>query len=89
MPVTANTDLSALTVDQINELIADSGSAIQVEEARFIQLNASDEYQYEVIHYSAGASALVTNHAFIDIDIDGDPRLVINDLDEEEDLFAD
>ena len=87
MPVTAETDLSTLTVEQINELIADAGEAIQVDTAKFIQLNASDEYQYEVTYYSVVTESEVTNHVFVDIDIDGDPRLTINDLDLEDDLF--
>lgn len=87
MAVTAETDLSTLTVEQINELIADAGEAIQVDTAKFIQLNASDEYQYEVTYYSVVTESEVTNHVFVDIDIDGDPRLTINDLDLEDDLF--
>lgn len=89
MAVTADTDLSTLTVAQINELIADAGSAVQVDEARFLQKNASDEYQYEVIYFSAVTNSLVTNHVFIDYDLDGDPFLQIDDLDPEEDLFPD
>lgn len=89
MPVTAETDLSTLSVEQINELIADAGSAVQVDSANFIQLNASDEYQYEVTYYSVVTESNVTNHVFIDIDIDGDPRLQIDDLDPEDDLFPD
>jgi len=89
MPVTAETELSTLSVEQINELIADAGSAVQVDSANFIQLNASDEYQYEVTYYSVVTESNVTNHVFIDIDIDGDPRLQIDDLDPEDDLFPD
>ena len=87
--VTANSDLTALTIEQINWLISEAGSTIEVEEATFVQMNASDEAQYEVVYNSIVNNALVTNHVFIDIDIDGDPRLTINDLDPEEDLFAD
>jgi regulation of enolase protein 1 (concanavalin A-like superfamily) len=89
MPVSANTDLSTLTVAQINELISDAGEAIEVDTAQFIQLNASDEYQYEVTYYSVVTDSEVTNHVFVDIDIDGDVRLELNDLDPEDDLFAD
>lgn len=89
MPVTSDTDLSTLSVEQINELIADAGSAVQVDTANFVQLNASDEYQYEVTYYSVVTESNVTNHVFIDIDIDGDPRLQIDDLDPEDDLFPD
>jgi uncharacterized protein YuzE len=89
MPVSANTDLSTLTVAQINELISDAGEAIEVGTAQFIQLNASDEYQYEVTYYSVVTESEVTNHVFVDIDVDGDVRLELNDLDPEDDLFAD
>lgn len=88
--VTANTDLSTLSVGQINWLIEEAGSNIEADEARFIQLNASDEYQYEITYDSPQALNYVTNHVFVDIDLQGDPRLIINDLDEEvDDLFAD
>jgi hypothetical protein len=89
MPVSADTDLSTLTVAQINELIEDAGEAIEVDTAIFVQRNASDEYQYEVTYYSVVTESEVTNHVFVDIDIDGDVRLELNDLGPEEDLFED
>lgn len=89
MPVSADTDLSTLTVAQINELVADAGEAIEVDTALYIQRNASDEYQYEVTYFSAVANTEVTNHVFVDVDIDGDVRLELNDLDPEDDLFED
>lgn len=89
MSVTSTSDLSALTVDQINFLIEEAGENITVDEARYLGTNASNEFQYEVTYNSPGANAYVTNHAFVDFDLQGDPRLVINDLDQEDDLFAD
>lgn len=86
--VTANTDLSSLTVEQINWLIGEAGETIEVDEARFLEVNASDEHQYEVTYESVTALSYVTNHAFVDFDLQGDPRLVIHDMVEEEDLFA-
>jgi hypothetical protein len=70
-------------------LISDAGEAVEVGTAQFIQLNASDEYQYEVTYYSVVTESEVTNHVFVDIDVDGDVRLELNDLDPEDDLFAD
>lgn len=87
--VTANTNLQELSVGQINWLIGEAGSNIVVDEVRFIGTNASSEFQYEVTYDSEQAGSYVVNHAFVDIDLQGDPRLVINDLDIEEDLFAD
>ena len=90
MSVTRESDLTTLTLDQINWLMDDSGyENIEIEESRFLEINASDEAQYEVIYNSPGAGTLVTNHAFVEFDPDGDPRLSIYDLVEEEDLFAD
>lgn len=89
MLVTSDTDLAALTIDQINYLLDDAGEDIVVDSAQFVQLNASDEYQYEVTYDSPVANTNVTNHVFIDLDDDDDPRITINDLAEEEDLFAD
>lgn len=86
--VTANTDLSSLTVEQVNWLIEEAGETIEVDGVRFLAINASDEYQYEVTYESVGAQAYVTNHAFVDFDLQGDPRLVMFDMVEEEDLFA-
>lgn len=87
--VTANTNLAELSTGQINWLIAEAGSDIVADESRFLEQNASDEYQYEVMYDSPQANTYVTNHAFVDLDLQEDPRLVIYDLDPEEDLFAD
>ena len=87
--VTANSDLTSLTVEQINWLIVEAGETIEVDGVRFLELNASNEYQYEVTYESVGAQTYVVNHAFVDIDLQGDPRLMIHDMVQEEDLFAD
>ena len=87
--VTANTDLSSLTVEQVNWLIDDAGIDIVVDGARYLELNASTEYMYEVTYNSVGTGSYVTNHAFIDLDLQNDPRLFISDLDPEDDIFAD
>lgn len=83
--VTANTNLSTLTVDNVNWLIEEAGSPIRVDSVTFIQINASDEHQYEV-DYNSPDYGPVTNHVFIDIDEDGDPRAQIDDLGDEFDL---
>lgn len=85
MSVTADTNLETLTVDQVNFLIEEAGSDIRVTEASFIQINASDEYQYEVEYISPGYGP-VTNHVFIETLPDGEPSLSIDDLDEDLDL---
>jgi UDP-N-acetylglucosamine enolpyruvyl transferase len=87
--VNANTNLQELSVEQVNWLIDEAGSDIIVDEARYIGKNASHEYQYEVMYDSSQAGSYVVNHAFVDFDLQGDPRLIIHDLDVEEDLFAD
>jgi len=87
--VTANSDLTSLTVEQVNWLIGEAGETIEVDGVRFLELNASNEYQYEVTYESVGAQTYVVNHAFVDIDLQGDPRLMIQDMVQEEDLFAD
>jgi len=89
MAVTADTDLTTLTLEQINEMIVDAGSDVVATDAKFIQINASDEAQYEVTYFSNVVNETITNHVFIDIDPDGDPRLQINDFDIEEDLYPD
>jgi hypothetical protein len=89
MTVTADTDLSTLTLEQINEMIVDAGSDVVATDAKFIQINASDEAQYEVTYFSPVVNENITNHVFVDIDPDGDPRLQINDFDIEEDLYPD
>ena len=87
--VTANTDLTSLSVGQINWLIGEAGELMEVDSRTYLGLNASDEHQYEVTYFSAVANTYVSNHAFIELDADGDPVLSIFDLDEEDDLFAD
>lgn len=89
MPVTAETDLTTLTIADINELIDNAGSDVVVDGATYIGRNASDEYQWEVTYFSSQANTNVTNHVFIDHDIDGDPVLQIDDMDPEDDLFSD
>lgn len=89
MTVTADTDLSTLTLEQINEMIVDAGSDVVATSAVFVQINASDEAQYEVTYFSNVVNENITNHVFVDIDPDGDPRLQINDFDIEEDLYPD
>ena len=87
--VTANTDLTSLSVGQINWLIDEAGELMEVDSRTYLGLNASDEHQYEVTYFSAAANTYVSNHAFIELDADGDPVLSIFDLDEEDDLFED
>lgn len=89
MTVTADTDLTTLTLEQINEMIVDAGSDVVANDAKFIQINASDEAQYEVTYWSSVVERTITNHVFIDIDPDGDPRLQIDDFDVEEDIYPD
>jgi hypothetical protein len=89
MPVTADTDLTTLTIADLNELIDNAGSEVVVDSATYVGINASDEYQWEVTYFSPQANTNVTNHVFIAYDLDGDPFLSIYDLDPEEDLFPD
>ena len=88
MPVDANTDITALTVSQINSLLDDAGSPVVVDEATYLSMNASNEAQYEVLYQSTQANAYVKNHVFVDLDLQGDVRATINDLVEEDDPFA-
>jgi len=85
--VTGNTDLTDLSVGQINWLIGEAGELMEVDDKVYLGLNASDEHQYEVSYFSAIANTYITNHAFINVDIDGDPVLSINDFEEEADIF--
>ena len=82
-------DITTLTLDEINQMIIDAGSAVVATSAIFIQMNASNEAQYEVTYWSDIVNQNVTNHVFIDNDIDGDLRLQTNDLDIEEDIYPD
>ena len=75
-------DLTTLTLERIQELVAEAGSALSITDAKFVQVNASDEAQYEVTYWSPALGKNTTNHAFVDIDPDGDTRLFINDFDE-------
>jgi hypothetical protein len=70
-------------------MIVDAGSDVVATDAKFIQINASDEAQYEVTYFSPVVNENITNHVFVDIDPDGDPRLHIDDFDIEEDLYPD
>ena len=81
MTVTANTDLTALSLEQINWLIDESSNpSLQAITSSYVGLNASDEYQYEITHNSLNINAVVSNHAFVDLDLQGDPRIQMNDI---------
>jgi hypothetical protein len=62
--------LENLTTDEINALIVEAGYSIVVDDSTFVQINASDEAQYEV-HYNIG-DEVIENHVFITTDQDGD-----------------
>ena len=69
-----------LTLEQIKSLLTEAGIGITAIEASFLQINASNEGQYLVTHFSNVFDKNVTNHAFVDYDIDGDMRIRMNDL---------
>ena len=87
MTVTADTDLTTLTVDQINWLLEEGSYGIEVDWCEYVQVNASNEYQYNVTYNSSRAGEYVSNHAFVHIDAQGDPVLIINDMDIQPSLF--
>lgn len=72
--------LTVLTLSEINQLVEDAGSSIVLDDAKFNQLNASNEAQYEVTYFSAAADKNVTDHVFISYDSNGGIRLQINDF---------
>lgn len=83
MTVTANTDLSSLSIEQVNWLIDESGnSSLNAITCSYVGLNASAEFQYEITHNSTNTNTVVQNHVFVDLDLQGDPRLQIMDIED-------
>jgi hypothetical protein len=78
--VTTGSDLSALSLEQINWLLEDAGSELTATEVVLVGTNASDEVQYAVTHYSPTRESVVVNHAFCDFDLQGDPRIQMYDI---------
>lgn len=77
-------DLTTLSLERINELIDEAGITVDIITAEFNQTNASNEAQYTLTYYSSVFDQVVTNHAFVDIDLQGDTRIQLNDLEEGE-----
>ena len=73
-------DLTALTLDQINELSTDAGFPQEILTCSFNQVNASDEYQYNISYFSPIRDEVVINHAFVDLDAQGDIRLAMAEI---------
>tara|TARA_B110000503_G_scaffold115261_1_gene173482 strand:- start:742 stop:1026 length:285 start_codon:yes stop_codon:yes gene_type:complete len=75
-------DLTALTIEEINGLIDEAGYGVEVSASSFIQINASNEAQYQLTYFSTVAGQIVVNHAFVDVDLQGDVRLKMSDIGE-------
>ena len=73
-------DLAALTLDQINELSTDAGFPQEILTCSFNEVNASDEYQYNISYFSPVRDEVVVNHAFVDLDAQGDIRLAMAEI---------
>ena len=75
-------DLTALTLAQINTLMVEGGYPQTILTAEFIGANASDESQYTVTYFSTARNENVTNHVFVDLDLQEDVRLIMADLED-------
>lgn len=75
-------DLTALTLAQINTLMVEGGYPQTILTAEFIGANASGESQYTVTYFSTVRNENVTNHVFVDLDLQEDARLFMADLEE-------
>lgn len=70
--------MNNFTLEEINQMLVDAGESIEATNARFIQINASNEAQYEVT-YGEGR----TNHIFVYI-LDGEYELSFAEFDIDE-----
>ena len=73
-------DLTALTLDQINELSTDAGFPQEILTCSFNEVNASNEYQYNISYFSTIREEVVIDHAFVDLDAQGDIRLAMAEI---------
>ena len=78
-------NVQTLSLTRINELMVEAGhETIEILTATFAEVNASNEAQYEVTHFSPVTRGNVKNHVFVDIDLQGDTRLLFNPIQEGE-----
>jgi|TARA_B110000908_G_scaffold142650_1_gene170969 hypothetical protein len=78
-------NVQTLSLTRINELMVEAGhETIEILTATFVEVNASNEAQYQVTHFSPVTSGNVQNHVFVDIDLQGDTRLLFNPIEEGE-----
>ncbi len=75
-------DLTSLSLERLNELMVEMGESVTLLSSSFLEVNASDEAQYEVTHFSAVTGGTVQNHVFVDLDLQGDIELVFNDIED-------
>lgn len=74
-------NIEELSLSRLNELMEEAGHEVyELLSSTFLELNASDEAQYEVTYDSPVTGGIVTSHVFVDIDLQEDTRLNFNPI---------
>lgn len=74
-------NIEELSLARLNELMEEAGhDTIELLSSTFLELNASNEAQYEVTYDSPVTGGVVTSHVFVDIDLQGDTRLAFHPI---------
>jgi len=76
-------NIEELSLARMNELMDEAGhDTVELLSAAFTELNASNEAQYEVTYDSPVTGGIVTSHLYVDVDLQGDTRLMFNPISE-------
>ena len=74
-------NIEELSLSRLNELMEEAGHEVyELLSSTFLELNASNEAQYEVTYDSPVTGGIVTSHVFVDIDLQEDTRLNFNPI---------
>lgn len=74
-------NIEELSLARLNELMDEAGhDTVELLSATFTELNASNEAQYEVTYDSPVTGGVVTNHLYVDVDLQDDTRLMFNPI---------
>lgn len=76
-------NLETLTLARLNELMVEAGhETVELLSSSFLEMNASDEAQYNVTHFSPVVDGVAQNHVFVEFDLQGDITLMFNPIEE-------
>jgi hypothetical protein len=74
-------NIEELSLARLNELMDEAGyDTVDLLSSTYLELNASNEAQYEVTYDSPVTAGVATTHVFVDIDLQDDTRLTFTPI---------